>query len=59
MAKKTTKTPQIYLVEKLKTLNEQKNLHISKREGNQNLVYLNAQIHFITTMQEDLKLESN
>ena len=47
----------IYLGEKLDFLTTQKNIHISKREGNQNLVYLNAQRDFIVKMKESLQIE--
>lgn len=53
----TKQSIQNYLNEKLDFLNKQKSIHISKREGCQNLVYLNAQTHFIVQMQENLKLE--
>lgn len=38
-------------------LTEQKSIHISKRAGNQNLVYLNAQRDFIIKMRESLHIE--
>lgn len=46
-----------YLNEKEEFLNTQKNIHISKREETQNLVYLNSQLTFIQQMKENLSLE--
>ena len=55
MAKKTTSTkitPKTYLEQQQKLLITQRGMHISKREGQKNLVYLNAQIDFIAQMKE-------
>ena len=46
-----------FLKEEEEFLLQQRNIHISKREENQNLVYLNAQRDFIIKMRERLNLE--
>lgn len=58
MAQKTKKlTAKNYLAKQLKFLDQQRALHISKREDYQNLVYLNAQASFIKKMQDEVKFE--
>lgn len=57
MAKKTTPkkvTPKTYLNQQQKQLTTQRGIHISKREGQKNLVYLNAQLDFIVQMKEKI-----